>query len=77
MSTDIKLEFNSALQQHVWSVRQVESLLEAAVSTGHITTLSRGFSLFFPVSKQDTLNCSLSIQMTDKAHGTESTLRNC
>jgi hypothetical protein len=51
MSTDFKLELSSALQQHVWSVRQVESLLNETVSAGHITSLSRAFILFLPVSK--------------------------
>jgi hypothetical protein len=50
ISTDLKLELNSALEHHIWSQQQVESLLEEAVSTGHVTTLARGFSLFLPVS---------------------------
>lgn len=51
ISTDLKLELNSALQHHIWSQQQVESLLEEAVSAGHVTTLARGFILFLPVSK--------------------------
>jgi len=53
ISTDLKLGLNSALEHHIWSQQQVESLLEEAVSTGHVTTLARGFSLFLPVSKQN------------------------
>jgi hypothetical protein len=53
ISTDLKLELNSALEHHIWSQQQVESLLEEAVSTGHVTTLARGFTLFLPVSKQN------------------------
>jgi hypothetical protein len=51
ISTDLKLELNSALQHHIWSQQQVESLLEEAVSAGRVTTLARGFILFLPVSK--------------------------
>jgi hypothetical protein len=53
ISTDLKLELNSALECHIWSQQQVESLLKEAVSMGHVTTLARGFSLFLPVSKQN------------------------
>jgi len=52
ISTDLKLELNYALEHHIWSQQQVESVLEEAVSTGHVTTLARGFSIFLPVSKQ-------------------------
>jgi hypothetical protein len=55
MSANLKSELSSALQQNVWSVQQVALLLEETVSTGHITTLARGFSIFLPVSKQSTL----------------------
>jgi hypothetical protein len=51
ISTDLKPELNSALESHIWSQQQVESLLEEAVSAGRVTTLARGFSLFLPVSK--------------------------
>jgi hypothetical protein len=51
MPAELKLELSSALQQHVWSMQQVESLLNETVSLGHITTLARGFMLFLPVSK--------------------------
>lgn len=53
ISTDLKLELNSALEHHIWSQQQVESLLKEAVSTGHASTLARSFSLFLPVSEQN------------------------
>jgi len=53
ISTDLKLELKSALEHHIWSQQQVESFLKEAVSTGLVTTLARGFSLFLPVSKQN------------------------
>jgi hypothetical protein len=52
ISGNLKSELSSALQQGVWSQKQVESLLEETVSTGYVTTLARGFSIFLPVSKQ-------------------------
>lgn len=77
ISTDLKLELNSALDHHIWSQQQVESLLEEAVSTGHVTTLARGFSLFLPVSKQNIITVFCSIQMTERLYGSVSSLSIC
>jgi hypothetical protein len=52
ISTNLKSELSSALQQGVFPLQQVELLLEETVSAGHITSLARGFSIFLPVSKQ-------------------------
>ncbi|KDR22519.1 hypothetical protein L798_02233, partial [Zootermopsis nevadensis] len=49
ISANLKSKLCSALQQNVWPVQQVESLLKEIVSTGYITTLARGFSIFLPV----------------------------
>ncbi|XP_069672308.1 spatacsin [Periplaneta americana] len=48
ISVQLKSELASALQQHIWSPQQVESLLEEAVSTGRVATLARGFHIFLP-----------------------------
>ncbi|KAJ4434547.1 hypothetical protein ANN_23109, partial [Periplaneta americana] len=56
ISVELKSELVSALQQHIWSPQQVESLLEEAVFTGRVATLARGFHIFLPPSVMESVD---------------------